>query len=95
MPSSPRQKVIQANSPKLLAEEVARFSEAGWRATGEPVALISAELGRPTYWAQTLGFTAEVTASVLSPERSDGDGGTSPPHRTSEKPARTVSVRLL
>ena len=57
------QKVIQANSPKFLAEEVARFAEDGWRATGEPVELVSPELGRTTYWAQTLDLISEATQS--------------------------------
>jgi hypothetical protein len=62
--SSPlRQKIIQANSPKLLAEEVARAAEEGWRIRGEPVPLVSAELGRATYWVQLLGHIEE-TASI-------------------------------
>jgi hypothetical protein len=59
------QKVIQANSPKFLEEEVARFAKEGWRKTGEPVEIVSAELGRPTYWAQTLGL-GEPSASRSS-----------------------------
>jgi len=53
------QKVIQANSPKLLAEEVARFAEDGWRAHGDPVALVPDEVGRPTYWSQTLDLVTK------------------------------------
>ena len=60
-----RQKVIQANSPKLLAEEVARFAVDGWRKTGEPTELVSAEIGRATYWVQTLDLVSE--AAQLSP----------------------------
>jgi hypothetical protein len=63
------QKVIQANSPKFLEEEVARFAKEGWRKTGEPVELMSAELGRPTYWAQTLGFLAEATPAGETDDR--------------------------
>lgn len=55
-----RHTVIQANSPKLLEEEVARFAKAGWHATSEPVLLKPAETGRPNYWVQSLGLTSEL-----------------------------------
>jgi hypothetical protein len=58
-----REKVIQANSPKLLEEEIARFAKEGWCKMGEPVELVPTEFGRPTYWAQTLRLVAERPAA--------------------------------
>lgn len=55
-----RERLIQANSPWLLAEEVARFSSQGWRAIGEPFAVVSPDVGRPIYWAQTVRLVAEA-----------------------------------
>jgi hypothetical protein len=69
MSAAMRHKLIQANSPKVLEEEVARFAKEGWHKSGETMVLVPTEVGRPTYWAQTLDLLAEATTT----ERGAGD----------------------
>lgn len=63
MSASTRHKLIQANSPSFLEEEVARFAKEGWYRSGETVVLVPEEVGRPTYWAQSLDLPAEAVAA--------------------------------
>ncbi len=55
-----RHKIIQANSPKFLEEEVARCAKEGWYKTGETMVIKPTEVGRPTYWAQNLDLLSSA-----------------------------------